>query len=94
MSPATTAQLMSPSDRAVWTKIHTEAHIAELIQIPLSEFLQNPKFYLISAGQETAVACVMSGYKPLLPQQVQAAAKIQAQWAAEDNAATSAKRCL
>ncbi|HBO6052693.1 hypothetical protein N0036_08575 [Pseudomonas aeruginosa] len=94
MSPVTTAQLMCPSDRAAWTKIYTEAHIAELIKISLSEFLQNPKFYLISAGQETAVACVMSGYKPLLPAQVQAAAKIQAQWDAEDKAATAAKGCL
>lgn len=82
MNP-TTANLMSHSGLVDWITIYTEAHIAELIQVPLSEFLQKPEFYLVSAGQETALTCVMSGYKPLLPKQVQAAAKIHAQWNAE-----------
>ncbi|MCJ8170777.1 hypothetical protein [Atopomonas sediminilitoris] len=83
MSPTKNTNLVSYFEFADWTNIYTEAHIAELIQVPLAEFLQNPSFYLIQAGQETAVACVMNGYKPLLPKQVLAAAKIHAQWNSE-----------
>lgn len=92
MSTEQITHLMDNSEFDTWADIYAEARIADLIHIPLSTFLLDPWAYLVSAGQDTALDCVMNGHKPLLPEQVKASSRIHSQWAAEDASIAQAKR--
>lgn len=89
MTAPTVTPLMSKAERDVWADIYAQAKIAELITIPLSEFLQDPWNLLASAGQESAFETIAAGHRPLLPKQVMASKAIHAQWDAEP----ASKRC-
>lgn len=86
--------LMENAELDVWAGIYAEARIAELIDIPFSEFCLNPWFFMTQADQETAIDCLINGFKPLLPKQLEVAAKIQSKWDAEDKAASTKPRHL
>lgn len=92
MSTEQITHLMDNSEFDAWADIYTEARISDLIHIPLSTFLRDPWAYLVQAGQDTAMDCVINGHKPLLPEQVKASTKIHTQWAAEDASIVQAKR--
>jgi hypothetical protein len=84
--------LMSDAELDSWADIYAQAKIAELIQIPLSEFLQDPWAHLINSGQESALDCIENGYAPLLPAQARAGKAIRDRWASEDKIDSDAKR--
>ena len=51
--------------------------------VSLADFRANPAAVLRECGQETAVACMESGFRPLLPRQAMVAKRIQEQWQKE-----------
>ena len=84
--------LMTNDELDTWADIYAQARVAELVNVTFSEFLQAPFTYLANAGQETALDCLITGYRPLLPKQVQAAQRIQQDWADTDTAAQPKQR--
>ena len=72
--------VIQPAHLDAWADVYFNAHIAELLTIPLSKFLSAPTHYLALAGQETALTAIADGYRPLLPAQVTASQRIQKQW--------------
>lgn len=91
MSIEQITRLMSNSECDAWTDIYDEARISNLIQIPLSVFLRDPWAYLLQAGQDTAMDCVINGHKPQLSAQVRASASIPRS-AAEDASDAQGRR--
>lgn len=77
---------IQPAHLDAWADVYFNAHIAELLAIPLSKFLSAPTHYLVQAGQETALTAIADGYRPLLPTQVAASQRLQKQWQDQDNA--------
>ncbi|MDH4562843.1 hypothetical protein [Pseudomonas sp. BN411] len=63
-----------------WADIYVQAHIAELLAIPLSSFLTAPRHFLDLAGQDTALTAIANGHRPLLPAQVAASQRIWNSW--------------
>ncbi|MDH4653802.1 hypothetical protein [Pseudomonas sp. BN606] len=63
-----------------WADIYVQAHIAELLVIPLSIFLTAPHHYLNLAGQDTAPIAIANGHRPPLPAQVAASQRIWRSW--------------
>lgn len=84
--------LMPDEELDVWADVYAQAKVADLISMPLSEFLQDPWNNLARAGQETAFECISNGHRPLLPQQVRASQSIHEQWSADEKADTGSKR--
>lgn len=84
--------LMTNDELDTWADIYAQARVAELVSVTFSEFLQAPFTYLANAGQETAMDCLITGHRPLLPKQVQVARQIQQGWADSDPTAQSKPR--
>lgn len=92
MNTQAITSLMSNADLDVWADIYAQAKIGELVTVPLSQFLLDPWTHLSGAGQESAIDCINTGHRPLLPAQVRASKAIHAEWADQDRRAATSKR--
>lgn len=59
-----------------WEAVYRDAGIAR-IGITFGEFIESPWEYLREAGQESAIASMARGHKPLLPKQAEVARRLQ-----------------
>lgn len=86
MNEQQVTHLMSNDELNTWADIFAQAKVADLLSITFSEFLEAPFTHLASAGQDTALDCMITGFRPLMPAQVRAAQKIHQQWGNQGNA--------
>ena len=70
-------------------RIYNEAKLS-VSGITLAEFRANPTAVLRQCGQETAPACIESGFRPLLPRQAMVAKRLQEEWSKENRVSKSA----
>lgn len=83
---------MTNDEACAWLDIYAEARVAELTDIPFTDFQQAPWTHLANAGQDCAVDCLNNGCRPLLPAQARASRKIQEEWAGQDRKSAAATR--
>ena len=69
--------------------VYNEAKLAEF-GITYAEFSANPTAVLRQCGQETAPACIESGFRPQLPRQAMVAKRLQEEWSKENRVSKSA----